>query len=670
MTMCGIQVLTGPAPPPKQITTDWAQLKEVTAHRGPSVQREIRHNVTAPQVATLSKDAPFLWWYAAVLHLRGAHPVPQPLQDTHNRCFSWNGEVFDRVPVAVDQNDAQVIFDRIVNQLDSAGPNTAPTPSPVVQTLAAVDGPFAFVLWDAPAGQLWFGRDCLGRRSLLWHLPTVEEPYFWLSSISQRLAMGTTPWPEVPAKGLFRLDLAAWWSNQPFGNSLYYYPWMAPGPEIDAPLVPVKLLDDISAQVIPLRAMQLPFQSVRRALPTPDTMVGPLQSPDAAAPDTCPWTLADLVFPPDMTSCAQGFIDCMQRAVQRRTKSIPPLPNTTTTLPLWHQLSGQTLAPFLELKAARPRVAVLFSGGVDCLCIAALLHHVLPANEPIDLINVAFENPRAIAAKSAKHQNSDPSSNLSVLFQSAAMDQPIDCSRTEYQRVFDVPDRKTGRTSARALKAWAPERDWRFVAVNIPYNQVERYRDRVVQLMRPCDTAMDLSIALAIWFAARGDGCLENIDDIQHGTSQVIRLLPYRSCSRVVLLGMGADEQLGGYSQHRSQFQHYGWLGVIEEMQHQLDRIPSRNLGRDDRIVSDHGKEARYPFLSHSVVDYLSGVPVHWKLDARYPRGLGEKLLLRHALYHHLCLPLPVCQQWKRAIQFGARTAKMTTSKITGTDKV
>lgn len=47
----------------------------------------------------------------------------------------------------------------------------------------------------------------------------------------------------------------------------------------------------------------------------------------------------------------------------------------------------------------------------------------------------------------------------------------------------------------------------------------------------------------------------------------------------------------------------------------EVNRISERNLGRDDRCISDHGREARFPFLDEEVVSFLSGLPVWLKVS-------------------------------------------------------
>lgn len=274
------------------------------------------------------------------------------------------------------------------------------------------------------------------------------------------------------------------------------------------------------------------------------------------------------------------------------------------------------------------QIAILFSGGLDCCTLALLAHKHIYPDQPIDLLNVAFENPRVLQA------NLKSGGNLTS--------------------TYDVPDRKTGRQSLQELQSITPHRRWNFVEVNVSHQEYLCERDKIESLMEPCQSVMDLSIAAALYFACRGKE--------SNG---------YTSSAKVLLSGLGADELLGGYSRHRKAFAKNQKQGLVEELQMDLDRLATRNLGRDDRILTSSGKEARYPFLSHSVISFLANLPVEVKMDfVDLPPGQGDKKLLRRVAQS---LGLEQTSLLvKRAIQFGARSAKMELGdgKILGHEKL
>ena len=93
-------------------------------------------------------------------------------------------------------------------------------------------------------------------------------------------------------------------------------------------------------------------------------------------------------------------------------------------------------------------------------------------------------------------------------------------------------------------------------------------------------------------------------------------------------------------------------------------RFWERNLGRDDRICSDHGKEARFPFLDAHVVRCLNKIPLSQICDFSLPPGQGDKRILRLiasrlGLEHASGLV-------KRAIQFGSRISHLSDAKRFG----
>ena len=65
-----------------------------------------------------------------------------------------------------------------------------------------------------------------------------------------------------------------------------------------------------------------------------------------------------------------------------------------------------------------------------------------------------------------------------------------------------------------------------------------------------------------------------------------------QTTASALLVGIGADEQMAGYGRHRTTFLRGGYPALTEELNIDLSRLWLRNLGRDDRCISDHGREA------------------------------------------------------------------------------
>ena len=89
-------------------------------------------------------------------------------------------------------SDSEILLDLLKSSKES---------SDILKTISSIKGPFAFIYYQKESNNLWFGRDRLGRHSLLWNFN--ENKSFYLTSVSKK----EYPFLEVPAIGIFSLNL-------------------------------------------------------------------------------------------------------------------------------------------------------------------------------------------------------------------------------------------------------------------------------------------------------------------------------------------------------------------------------------------------------------------------------------------------------------------------------
>ncbi|XP_049743617.1 asparagine synthetase domain-containing protein 1 [Elephas maximus indicus] len=572
-----------------------------------------------------------------VLHLRGIL-TPQPVEDERGNVFLWNGEVFNGIKVETKENDTQIMFDYL---------SSCKNESDILSVFSEVQGPWSFIYYQASTHYLWFGRDFFGRRSLLWHFNNLGKS-FCLSSVGNQTSGVANQWQEVPASGIFRIDLK---SSTAVSKCvvLKLFPWKYISRE-NVTKECVNSLTKISADLPKIVSVEANEAKLYLEEPiVPLNMKLPPASFEAHYTDisrvpATKETLQVCLTDSHMKEVVQQFIDVLSTAVKTRVLYLP---------------RDESLTPNDALKTCdkRANVAILFSGGIDSMVIATLADRHIPVDEPIDLLNVAFMSkektvPTSFNQNKSKQKNhwEIPSEELSKNPAATVVDNP--------NKEFNVPDRITGRAGLKELQAINPSRIWNFVEINVSVEELQKLRrTRICQLIQPLDTVLDDSIGCAVWFASRGIGCVATQDEVKS----------YQSNAKVVLTGIGADEQLAGYSRHRARFQTHGLEGLNKEIEMELGRISSRNLGRDDRVIGDHGKEGRFPFLDENVVSFLNSLPIWEKVNLTLPRGIGDKLLLRLAavelgLTCSALLP-------KRAMQFGSRIAKMEKNNEKASDK-
>lgn len=361
----------------EEIQDDYSDIIEFVNNRGPD-----GYNIVEIMVKEIK-----LKIYCSVLHLRGKGSITlQPLKNDRGDLFCWNGEVWNGLEMEFTDNDAICLM----NALSKPFTN-------VIDVLRMIEGPYSFIFFEKDKERLWYGRDCLGRRSLLKQIFSEKDRFFRfsLSSVSN----GDPSWEEVPANGLYYIDL-----NQIFEN------------KFEERRIPYVYGFDQSSDL----CLIYPYPPINMSL--------------------------ESVGAEKMDLYVEKFYDILKQALYVRIASIP--------LTLVDQ----------------PRLAVLYSGGLDSSVLARIVHEILPVDEPVDLLNVAFENYRV-----SSEQKKNDFMNLDL------------------NNIYNCPDRITAINAYKELcEVTGNKRPWRFVQVNVPYFELNNHKSTIIKLIHPNDTVMDL----------------------------------------------------------------------------------------------------------------------------------------------------------------------------------
>lgn len=556
-----------------QAQIDALQEQEPTTPTGYFVQRTLTSVMArgpdySRYLAFTNENTHFLL-LSSVLSLRQPF-TEQPV--THDGLiFQYNGELYNRK--CIEGNDTQFILDRISQSVMEMAANlAAKREEAILAALTGLEGEYAFVLTDIVSRKTYFGKDFVGKRSLLYNL-TGDSLL-----VSSVLPNYNSDLLECEGGIVYQVN-----------HESYEFTTHA-----------------LSKEPFHLKELNLSLSNEELAARTKKLHAE------------------------------------LSKACLIRQETIHPLYESSGTI----------------------HVGVLFSGGLDCTVVAALLaqnYKCTGKDVEIDLITVGFENPR-----------------------------------TE-KMPLDLPDRILAEQSWMELCSLFQGTcvSFRLVQVDVSYAQWLCHKNAVQELIHPTSTEMDLSIAIAFYFACRARDCLAvELGSLpSQPTQQAPRLekVHYTSPAKVLFSGLGADELFGGYSRHEGVFNgleegsarvEHCYETLNAELAKDISIIYVRNLGRDDRAMCNWGKELRYPFLDQLVIRFAFEevepnlkVKFEW-VDQKSKKGVKRlKQFERKHILRQLARILGIsvaAEEPKRAIQFGAKTAKMEIGlgKAKGTDSL
>ncbi|EPS66201.1 hypothetical protein M569_08576, partial [Genlisea aurea] len=344
----------------------------------------------------------------ATLQLRGLAPVAQPLTDAVQNVLVYNGEIFGGIHVSSCRNDTEILMEalgRCCSCLSHEGNGSScfftTGKESVPELLSRIRGPWGLIYWQDSSKTLWFGRDAFGRRSILVHWPTRDDPRLLLSSVSPPSSIqqdhdfsyrsgmvGVNYWEELPC-GIYSTSISAAKARGSLIGEVKKHEWN------DGELK--KLISWERTLVEPIPG-NLPFLPITKSS----------------------WSLISGV----PVEASRKVLMALEESVMRRA------------------IFGRDEFP----KIGAP-VGVLFSGGLDSMIIAALLHRCISSEYEIDLLNVSFDSEAA-------------------------------------------PDRISAREGLKELQKVSPSRRWNLVEIDADLQKLSSETKHVMALISPAKTYM------------------------------------------------------------------------------------------------------------------------------------------------------------------------------------
>jgi asparagine synthetase B (glutamine-hydrolysing) len=276
---------------------------------------------------------------ASVLHIQGDIVTQQPYVDDENNILLWNGEVFGGLNLSKHENDTVIVSNILKNSLNH---EITERTNEIVNIMNRIQGPYSFIYYHHSSKTLYYGRDPLGRRSLLCCKDSLSSIMISLCSVRPNSSRPNLLWTEVFTDGI----LYCKYINDNFTESKLI-PWSINTVRLSRYINPDK-----------------PIKSV-------------------------------IGFEESSTK----FLEYLHAAVRKRVVRITNH-NTSIT---WNMNNSENnsmtngVTSSITSSTKANLIGVLFSGGIDSVLLASLLHLSLP-NSPdaIDLMNVSFSNENSL----------------------------------------------------------------------------------------------------------------------------------------------------------------------------------------------------------------------------------------------------------------------------------